>query len=177
MLPFDFLQVELISTNRFFDMTYIVSLYPVSMATAVIVKNKSPKPVTLTNAILSHFRFKRRGGAAIKGLQTCSYCSHPPLASPFQILTPSEAMKSESQRLISFGAEPELKPGSWTQQGVPITLLENKMSRVFAAPPKERTKAFYNTPPSKYEIIDQVRTTGFIFIQDFLHNQTIILCI
>lgn len=153
----DALQVELISTNRFFDMTYIVSLYPVSMATAVIVKNKSPKPVTLTNAILSHFRFKRRGGAAIKGLQTCSYCSHPPLASPFQILTPSEAMKTESQRLISFGAEPELKPGSWTQQGVPITLLENKMSRVFAAPPKERTKAFYNTPPSKYEIIDQGR--------------------
>jgi len=74
-------------------MTYIVSLYPVSMATTVIVKNKSPKHVTLTNAILSHFRFKRRGGAAIKGLQTCSYCSHPPLASPFQIFTPLEAMK------------------------------------------------------------------------------------
>jgi len=146
------------------------------MATTVIVNNKSPKPVTLTNAILSHFRFKRRGGAAIKGLQTCSYCSHPPLASPFQILTPSEATKTESQRLISFGAEPELKPGSWTQQGVPITLLENKMSRVFAAPPKERTKAFYNTPPSKYEIIDQVGMTSFILIQYFLHNQSNISC-
>jgi hypothetical protein len=126
------------------------------MATAVIVKNKAPKPVTLTNAILSHFRFKRRGGAAIKGLQTCSYSSLIPPISPFQILTPSEAIKSESPRLISFGAEPEVKPGSWTKQGVPITLLENKMSRVFAAPPEERSKAFYNTLPSKYEIIDQV---------------------
>ncbi|GAU48461.1 hypothetical protein TSUD_324110 [Trifolium subterraneum] len=153
----DALQVELISTNKFFDITYIVSLYPVSMATAVIIKNKAPKPVTLTNAILSHFRFKRRGGAAIKGLQTCSYSSLTPPVSPFQILTPSEAIKSESPRLISFGAEPEVKQGSWTKQEVPITLLENKMSRVFAAPLEERSKAFYNTLPSKYEIIDQGR--------------------
>lgn len=142
-------------------MTYIVSLYPVSMATAVIVKNKAPKPVTLTNAILSHFQFKRRGGTAIKGFQACSYCTHPPLASPFQILSPSEAIKSEPKRFISFGAEPELKPGSWTQQGVPNTLLENKMSRVFAAPPEERSKAFYNTAPSKYEMIDQVRIISY----------------
>ncbi|CAL5193095.1 unnamed protein product [Lathyrus oleraceus] len=153
----DALQVELISTNRFFDLTYIVSLYPVSMATAVIVKSKAPKPVTLTNAILNHFRFKRRGGTAINGLQTCSYCTHPPLASPFQILSPSEAIKSEPKRLVSFGAEAEVKPGTWTQQRVPVTLLENKMSRVFAAPPEERSKAFYNTPPSKYEMIDQGR--------------------
>lgn len=170
MLLLSFLQVELVSTNRFFDITYIVSLYPVSMATAVIVKNKSPKPVTLNNAILSHFRFNRRGGAAIKGLQTCSYSSLPPLASPFQILTPSEAIKSEPNRFISFGAEPQVKPGSWTQQGVPITLLENKMSRVYAAPPKERSKAFYNTPPSKYEIIDQVRVMNLTLIQYFLHK-------
>lgn len=157
LCSFFFLQVELSCNSKFFDMTYVVTLYPVSMATAVIVKNKSPKPVNLTNAILSHFRFKRRGGAAIQGLRTCSYCSLPPLASPFQILTPAEAMKSEPHRFISFGAEPEVKPGTWTQQGVPITLLENKMSRVYAAPPKERSKAFYNTAPSKYETIDQVR--------------------
>ncbi|KAJ1433241.1 Galactose mutarotase-like domain superfamily [Sesbania bispinosa] len=161
----DALQVELSCTSRFFDMTYVVTLYPVSMATAVIVMNKAPKPVTLTNAILSHFRFKKRGGAAIQGLKSCSYCTHPPLDSPFQILTPAEAMKSEPPRWFSFGSEPEVKQGSWAQQGVPITILENKMSRVYAAPPKERSKAFYNTPPSKYETIDQGRELFFRVIR------------
>ena len=152
-----FVKVELSCTSRFFDITYIVTLYPVSMATAVIVKNKAPKPVTLTNAILSHFRFKKRSGTAIQGLRSCSYCLHPPLSSPFQILTPAEATKSEPPVWLSFGAEPEAKPGTWTQQGLSLTLLENKTSRVYAAPPNERSKAFYNTPPSKYETIDQVR--------------------
>ncbi|KAK7286537.1 hypothetical protein RJT34_21597 [Clitoria ternatea] len=161
----DALQVELGCTSRFFDITYIVTLYPVSMATAVIAKNKSPKPATLTSGILSHFRFKRRGGTAIQGLRACSYCSHPPLSSPFQILTPSEAMISEPIRWLSFGAEPEVKPGTWTQQDVPITLLENKMSRVYATPLKERSKAFYNTIPSKYETIDQGRGLCFRVIR------------
>ena len=128
-----------------------------SIATAVIAKNQGGKAVNLNNAIFSHFRFKKRGGTAIQGLRTCSYCTHPPLSSPFQILSPQEAMKTEDPRWFSFGSEPELKPGSWTQQGVPITILENKMSRVYAAPPAERSKPFYNTPPSKYETIDQVR--------------------
>jgi len=46
-----------------------------------------------------------------------------------------------------------MKPGSWTQQGVPFTLLENKMSRVFAEPPKERSKAFYNTPLQNMKLL------------------------
>ena len=157
------LQVELSCTSGTLDITYVVSLYPLSMATAVIVKNNGRKAVTLTNAILSHFRFKKRSGAAIQGLQSCSYCSHPPLSSPFEILSPAEAMKTESPGWFSFGSEAEDKPGSWTQQDVPFTILKNKLSRVYAAPPEERLKAFYNTPPSKYETLDQVTPMIFHF--------------
>lgn len=133
------------------------------MATAVVATNIGPKAATLTNAILSHFRFKKRGGTAIQGLKGCSYLAHPPPPSPFQILTPSEATTSEPPIWLSFGNEPEAKPGTWGQQALTITLLENKMSRVYAAPPKERSKAFYNTPPSKYETIDQVRIINKVY--------------
>lgn len=129
------------------------------MATALIVRNKGRKDVTLTNAILSHFRFKRRNGAAIQGLRGCSYCTHPPLSSPFEILSPVEAMKADdSSGWFSFGSETEGKPGVWCLQDVPFTILKNKFSRVYAAPPQERLKTFYNTPPSKYETLDQVIT-------------------
>ncbi|KAH7510465.1 hypothetical protein FEM48_ZijujUnG0129000 [Ziziphus jujuba var. spinosa] len=42
-----------------------------------------------------------------------------------------------------------------TCQDVPFTVLNNKLSRVYATCPKERVKAFYNMPPSKYETLDQ----------------------
>ncbi|CAB4303673.1 unnamed protein product [Prunus armeniaca] len=127
------------------------------MATAVIVRNKGRKPVTLTNAILSHFKFKRRSGAAIQGLKGCAYTALPPLSSPFEILSPAEAMKADTPGWFDFGSQPEEKPGSWTHQDVPFTILKNKLSRVYAAPPKERLKPIYNTPPSKYETLDQGR--------------------
>ncbi|KAJ9131914.1 hypothetical protein P3X46_034816 [Hevea brasiliensis] len=118
-------------------------------------KNNGRKPVTLTSAILSHLKFKRRGKAAIQGFKGCSYCPFPPLPSPFEILSPGEAMKSESSGLFDFGLETEDKPGTWTVQDVPFTILKNKFSRVYAAPPQERLKPIYNTPPSKYETLDQ----------------------
>ncbi|XP_060668898.1 photosynthetic NDH subunit of subcomplex B 2, chloroplastic-like [Ziziphus jujuba] len=161
----DALQVELSCSSGVLDLIYVVTLYPVSMATALIVKNKGRKNVTLTNAILSHFRFKRRNGAAIQGLRGCSYCSHPPLSSRFEILSPAEAMKTEDPGLFAFGYEPEKKPGLWTSQDMPFTILNNKLSRVYAAPPKERLKAFYNTPPSKYETLDQGRELFFRVIR------------
>ncbi|KAH7512867.1 photosynthetic NDH subunit of subcomplex B 2, chloroplastic [Ziziphus jujuba] len=161
----DALQVELSCSGGVLDLIYVVTLYPVSMATALIVKNKGRKNVTLTNAILSHFRFKRRNGAAIQGLRGCSYCSHPPLSSRFEILSPAEAMKTEDPGLFAFGYEPEKKPGLWTSQDMPFTILNNKLSRVYAAPPKERLKAFYNTPPSKYETLDQGRELFFRVIR------------
>ncbi|KAJ7971878.1 Photosynthetic NDH subcomplex B 2 [Quillaja saponaria] len=161
----DALQVELSSSNATLDITYVVSLYPESLATAVVVKNKGRKAVSLNNAILSHFKFKKRGGTAIQGLMECSYCSHPPLSSPFQILTPTEAMKTESPGLFSFGSETEEKPGSWVKQDVPITILKNKISRVYAAPPTERLKAIYNTAPSKYDTIDQGLELSFRVIR------------
>ncbi|XVF42085.1 hypothetical protein PTKIN_Ptkin01aG0331700 [Pterospermum kingtungense] len=159
----DALQVELSCTAGTLDVTYVVSLYPLSIATAVIVKNNGRKEVTLTSAILSHLNFKKRGGTAINGLKGCSYCSHPPLSSPFELLSPSEAMKSESSGW--FGSDSEEKPGVWTVQDVPITILKNKLSRVYAAPPSERLKAFYSTPPSKYETLDQGRELFFRVIR------------
>ncbi|EEF36926.1 photosynthetic NDH subunit of subcomplex B 2, chloroplastic [Ricinus communis] len=151
----DALQVELGCTSGTLDISYIVSLYPESMATAVIVKNNGRKPVTLTSAILSHLKFKRRQKAAVQGFRGCSYLPHPPLSSPFEILSPGEAMKSESPGLFDFSSEPEDKLGIWGVQDVPFTILKNKFSRIYAAPPQERLKAFYNTPPSKYETLDQ----------------------
>ncbi|KAK2638195.1 hypothetical protein Ddye_025990 [Dipteronia dyeriana] len=159
----DALQVVLSCSSGALDITYIVSLYPLSMATAVIVKNTGRKAVTLTSAILSHLRFKKRGGAGIHGLQGCSYCRHPPPPSPFQLLSPSEAMKTESSGW--FSSDPVEKTGSWSVQDVPFTVLNDKLSRVYAAPPAERSKAFYKTPPSKYEAMDQGRELFFRMIR------------
>lgn len=159
----DALQVELSCTEGTLDITYVVSLYPLSMATAVIVKNNARKPVHMKSAILSHLIFKKRGGAAIQGLKGCSYCSHPPLSSPFEILSPPEAMKSESSSW--FGSEPENKPGVWSVQEETYTMLKDKMSRVYTAPPAERLKDFYKTAPSKYETLDQGRGLFFRVIR------------
>lgn len=138
------------------DITYVVSLYPLSVATAVVVKNNGRKAVSLSSAILSHFKFGKRSGAGVQGLRGCSYCTHPPPSSPFQLLSPSEAIKTEEPGLFSFGWEPEQKPGVWTAQDVPITVLKNKLTRLYGASPDERSKQFHRTVPSKYEIIDQV---------------------
>ncbi|CAK9145898.1 unnamed protein product [Ilex paraguariensis] len=157
----DALQVELSCTSGALDITYVVSLYPLSMATAVIVKNNGRKAINLTSAILSHFKSKKRSGTAVKGLRGCSYCTHPPFPSPFEILSPSEALKSEDPDWFSFGWEPEKKPGEWTSQDVPITILKHKLSRVYSAPPAERTNGFHYSTPSKYETIDQGRELFF----------------
>ncbi|KAI3706521.1 hypothetical protein L6452_24321 [Arctium lappa] len=158
----DALQVELsCTTSGPLDITYVISLYALSMATAVIVKNNGRKPVDLKTAILTHFKSKKRGGTAIDGLKGCSYCTHPPLSSKFEILSPPEAMKPEDPGWFSFGWEPEKKGGIWSVQDVPITILKHKLSRVYSAPLEERSKEFYNTPPSKYETIDQGRELFF----------------
>ncbi|KAG8381695.1 hypothetical protein BUALT_Bualt06G0148200 [Buddleja alternifolia] len=162
----DALQVELSCIRGSLDMTYVVSLYPLSMATAVIVKNNGRKAINLTSAILSHFKFKKRSGTGVQGLKGCSYCTHPPLPSPFEILPPSEAIKSEdSPGFFSFGWEPENKPGIWAVQDVPITVLNNKLSRVYAAPPQQPSNLFHTSVPSKYETIDQGREIFFRVIR------------
>ncbi|XP_023540761.1 photosynthetic NDH subunit of subcomplex B 2, chloroplastic [Cucurbita pepo subsp. pepo] len=161
----DALQVELSCSSKQMEITYIVTLYSESMATAVIVKNTGPKLLSLNSAILSHFKFKRRDGAAIQGLEGCSYCSLPPLSSPFEILSPTEAMKAEDPDWFSFSSEPQEKVGSWSLQDVPFTILKNKFSRVYAAPPAERSKPVYHTTPSKYETLDQGRELFFRVIR------------
>ncbi|KAE8678126.1 ammonium transporter 1 [Hibiscus syriacus] len=104
-----FFKVELSCAAGTLDISYVISLYPLSIATAVIVKNNGRKDVSLTSAILSHLNFKKRSRTAINGLRGCSYCSHLPLSSPFEHLSPSEAMKTES--LGWFGSDNEEKPG------------------------------------------------------------------
>ncbi|KAF9591282.1 hypothetical protein IFM89_003233 [Coptis chinensis] len=152
----DALQVELNCTCGTLDVTYIVSLYPLSMATAVIVKNNGKKAVNLTSVMLSYLKFKGRGGSAIRGFKGCSYCIHPPLSSRFELLSPVETMKPEALGWFSFSEPENVKPGSWTTEKQLYTVLKNKMSRVYTAPPMERLKRSYRTPPSKYETIDQI---------------------
>ncbi|XP_042048439.1 photosynthetic NDH subunit of subcomplex B 2, chloroplastic-like [Salvia splendens] len=161
----DAVQVELGCVRGCLDIRYVVSLYPLSMAAAVIVKNTGRKPVDLATAILSHLKVKKRGGSGVQGLKGCSYCTHPPLSSPFQILSPSEATKTEDPGFFSFGWEPENKAGVWSVQDAPITVLRHKLSRVYAAPPPQRSDPFHTTAPSKYETIDQGRELFFRVIR------------
>ncbi|KAG9452061.1 hypothetical protein H6P81_004965 [Aristolochia fimbriata] len=168
----DALQVELScsNANRTLEITYVVSLFPVSMATAVMVKNNGPKAIKLTSAILSHLKFKSRNGSAIEGLKGCSYCSHPPLSSSFSIMSPSEAMKPESPSfldsiLYGSGDDSKNKSDAWTVEDNQYTMMRNKFSRVYTAPPAERLKRAYRTPPSKYETIDQASSLGFRVIR------------
>ncbi|KAK9671680.1 hypothetical protein RND81_12G047500 [Saponaria officinalis] len=162
---FDAVQVELSCKSGALEITYVVSLYTESMASAVIVKNKGKKAVNLCSAILSHFTFKKRSGAGLQGLQGCSFCSHPPLQSPFELLSPSEAMKADDPDFFSFGSEPPVKPGQWCTQNELVTILKDKFSRVYTSPPSERSKPFFRTPPSKYEIIDQGKELIFRVIR------------
>ncbi|OAY82289.1 Photosynthetic NDH subunit of subcomplex B 2, chloroplastic, partial [Ananas comosus] len=175
---FDAVQVELSSTNAdgSLDVTYVVSLYPVSMATAVIVKNVGTRAVSLTSAILSHIKFHARRHSAIQGLRGCSYCAHPPPASSFGLLSPSDAMQPDPPSWFSFpGSSPsERTENSWSVEEDLYTLLRGKFSRVYAPPPEERLKRIYSTPPSKYTTIDQVSGLGFRVIR--MGYEDIYLC-
>ncbi|CAD5183224.1 photosynthetic NDH subunit of subcomplex B 2, chloroplastic [Musa acuminata AAA Group] len=165
---FDAVQVELSCSNDdgSLDITYVVSLYPLSMATAVVVKNKGKKPVELSSAMLSHLKFKNQRGSAIHGLRGCSYCAHPPPSSTFGLLSPAEAMQPEPPNWLSLLSFSEDKKGKdWTVEDDLYTILKGKLSRVYAAPPAERSKRIYNTPPSKYTTIDQGTGLGFRVIR------------
>ncbi|KAJ6697267.1 hypothetical protein OIU85_003618 [Salix viminalis] len=136
----DAVQVELSCSSGPLEISYVVSLYPLSMASA-------------------------RAKAGIQGLRKCWYCTEPPLSSPFEVLSPSEALKPESPGLLDFDFEPEEKRGSWKVQEEPYIILKDRLSRVYAAPPQERLKAFYNTSPTKYETLDQGKELFFRVIR------------
>ncbi|XP_077247967.1 NDH-dependent cyclic electron flow 1 isoform X2 [Tasmannia lanceolata] len=164
----DALQVELQCTNGdgTLEIKYVVSLYALSMATSVIVKNNGPQTVKLTSAILSHLKFKTRRGSAIQGLKGCSYCTHPPLSSSFGIMSPTQALEAEPPGWFSFLGSGSNDKGnsneeSWSVEDNIYTMMKHKMSRVYTAPPMERLKRIYSTPPSKYETIDQGSGLGF----------------
>lgn len=150
------LQVELGCTIGKLDISYVVTLYSLSMATAVIVRNTGSKPVALTGAVLSHIKFDKRGGTAVEGLRGCPYCSHPPPAAAFSLLSPAEAMKREDPGWFGGGGGEEPRQGVWTIEEDLYTTLKKKVSRVYAAPPEERKKRVYSTAPSKFTTIDQV---------------------
>ncbi|KAF3777592.1 Photosynthetic NDH subunit of subcomplex B 2 [Nymphaea thermarum] len=163
----DAVQVELICTNAdgALDVTYIVSLFAVSMATAVIVKNKGTSNAELTSGILSHLKFKGRKGSAVTGLTGCSYCAHPPLSSRFNILSQAEAMKPESAGWNLFSDDKGKQNDKWQVEDNKFVMMRDRFSRVYTAPPVERLKRIYNTPPSKYETIDQGNGLGFRIIR------------
>lgn len=148
----------------------MVTLYGVSMATAVIVRNTGSKPVELTGAVLSHIKFDKRGGTAVEGLRGCPYCSQPPPAAGFSLLSPAEAMMREDPGWFSGGGE-EPRQGVWTVEEDLYTVLKKKVSRVYAAPPEERKKRVYSTAPSKFTTIDQVRSSARSFSGPHHHQQ------
>ncbi|TVU48322.1 hypothetical protein EJB05_07955, partial [Eragrostis curvula] len=158
---FDAVQVELGCTKGKLDISYVVTLYPLSMATALIVRNNGAKPVELTSAVLSHIKFDKRGGTAVEGLRGCPYSSLPPPAAGFALLTPQEAMKREDPGMFSFGGDEEPRQGVWAVEENQYTILKKKVSRVYAAPPEERKKRIYSTAPSKFTTIDQYSGLGF----------------
>ncbi|KAG8073539.1 hypothetical protein GUJ93_ZPchr0006g41312 [Zizania palustris] len=165
---YDAVQVELgcRKGSSTLEVSYVVTLYPLSMATAVIVKNNGRKPVSLTSAVLSHIKFDKRRGTAVEGLRGCPYCSHPPPASGFSLLTPAEAMKREDPPWFSFGGgDEEPRQGVWTVEENLYTVLKKKVSRVYAAPPEERKKRIYSTAPSKFTTIDQYSGLGFRLVR------------
>ncbi|XP_020172597.1 photosynthetic NDH subunit of subcomplex B 2, chloroplastic [Aegilops tauschii subsp. strangulata] len=163
---YDAVQVELgcSAKGAKLEVSYVVTLYPLSMATAVIVKNNGAKPVELTGAVLSHIKFDKRRGTAVEGLRGCPYCSHPPPASGFALLTPAEAMKREESGWFGGGGE-EPRQGAWTVEENLYTILKKKVSRVYAAPPEERKKRIYSTAPSKFTTIDQSSGLGFRLVR------------
>uniref|UniRef100_A0A0E0CVE9 Photosynthetic NDH subunit of subcomplex B 2, chloroplastic n=1 Tax=Oryza meridionalis TaxID=40149 RepID=A0A0E0CVE9_9ORYZ len=160
---YDAVQVELGCTkgSGTLEVTYVVTLYPLSMATAVMVKNNGKKPVSLTSAMLSHIKFDKRRGTAVEGLRGCPYCSHPPPTAGFALLTPAEAMKREDGGWFGGGGGEEPRQGVWTVEDNLYTILKKKVSRVYAAPPEERKKRIYSTAPSKFTTIDQNSGLGF----------------
>lgn len=164
------MQVELGCTkgSGTLEVTYVVTLYPLSMATAVMVKNNGKKPVSLTSAMLSHIKFDKRRGTAVEGLRGCPYCSHPPPAAGFALLTPAEAMKREDGGWFGGGGGEEPRQGVWTVEDNLYTILKKKVSRVYAAPPEERKKRIYSTAPSKFTTIDQVNNQN--------HHQEMFIC-
>ncbi|CAA6658581.1 unnamed protein product [Spirodela intermedia] len=155
----DAVQVELSCKDSAssLEITYVVSLYPLSMATAVLVKNKGSEPVKLTSAMLSHLKSRSRRGSAVRGLTGCSYAAHPPPASAFGLISPP--------RPGGGGGDGAGGRGSWKVEDNVYTVLKGKLSRVYAAPPAERLKRIYSTPPSKYETIDQGSGLGFRVIR------------
>ncbi|CAN6285607.1 unnamed protein product [Urochloa humidicola] len=160
---YDAVQVELGCSKGKLEISYVVTLYPLSIATAVIVRNTGAKPVELTSAVLSHIKFDKRGGTAVEGLRGCPYCSHPPPAAGFSLLSPAEAMKREDPGWFGGGEEP--RQGVWTVEEDMYTVLKKKVSRVYAAPPEERKKRVYNTAPSKFTTIDQYSGLGFRLVR------------
>ncbi|CAM0871355.1 unnamed protein product [Alopecurus aequalis] len=162
---YDAVQVELGCVAGALEVSYVVTLYALSMATAVIVKNNGSKPVELTSAVLSHLRFDKRRGTAVEGLRGCPYCSHPPPASGFALLTPAEAMKREESGWFGGGGGEEPRQGEWTVEENLYTILKKKVSRVYAAPPDERKKRIYSTAPSKFTTIDQYSGLGFRLVK------------
>ncbi|GKV20267.1 hypothetical protein SLEP1_g30420 [Rubroshorea leprosula] len=101
--------------------------------------------MTLTSAIFSNVKFKRREGTAVQGLRGCSYCTHPPRSS-FELLSPSEAMQSQPEGWFGFDSE-EKHGVIWKQKDAALTILKQKLSPAYAAPPEQRLNTSHFVTP------------------------------
>ncbi|GLT90425.1 hypothetical protein SLE2022_083580 [Rubroshorea leprosula] len=112
-----FFQVDLSCTAGILSINYIISLNPLSMATAVIVKNNGRKDMILTSALFSNVKFKRRGGTAVQGLGGCPIEKHGviwkqkdvPLNILKQKFSPAYAASSEQRLNTSHFVTPHLQ--------------------------------------------------------------------
>ncbi|GJM93734.1 hypothetical protein PR202_ga10319 [Eleusine coracana subsp. coracana] len=59
--------VELGCTKGKLDISYVVTLNPLSLVTALIVRNVATKSVELTSAVLNHIKFDKRNGTSKHG--------------------------------------------------------------------------------------------------------------
>ncbi|GLT35111.1 hypothetical protein SLA2020_095900 [Shorea laevis] len=125
--------------------------------------------MTLTSAIFSNVKFKRRKGSAVQGLRGCSYCTHPPRSS-FELLSPSEAMQSPPEGWFGFDSKEKhgiifykkkKKHGIiWKQKDTALTILKQKLSLAYAAPPEQRlnTSHFVTHHLQNMKLLSGLRT-------------------
>ncbi|KAH7512869.1 hypothetical protein FEM48_Zijuj12G0136000 [Ziziphus jujuba var. spinosa] len=121
---------------------------------------KATEPGSKGSLMPAEWTVKDVDSDAIEALQVEPSCTSGVLDLIYVVTLHPQSKVFEAV-LTAHTYKPEKKPGLWTSQDVSFTILKNKLSRVYAAPPKAILKAFYDKPPSKYETLDQVIRMGF----------------
>jgi hypothetical protein len=131
------------------EISYVVTLYPLSMATALIVRNTGAKPVELTSARCS--ATSSSTSAAARPWRASAAAATAPTLAPgrrrLRAPHPPQRRYDEAgglRRLVLLR-----RRGALAGRENHYTILK-KVSREYAAPPEERKKRIYSTAPSKF---------------------------